>query len=69
VIELPGGKLAGLNEQQLFVSSDGGATWEKKGDPIPLKAQGLTYSPKRRAFYVWKMSDKKSAESVFRWDD
>ena len=67
-IELPGGKLAALSDSQLFVSSNGGVAWEKAGEPVPIKAQGLAYSAKRRAFYVWRMSDKKSTETVYRLD-
>ena len=69
VIELPGGRLAGLSDQQLYVSADAGASWEKAGDPLPLKAQGVVYSAKRKAFYVWKMSDKKAGDTVWRWDE
>jgi photosystem II stability/assembly factor-like uncharacterized protein len=68
VIELPGGRLAGLGEKELLVSSDGGSSWQKVGDPLPIKAQGVVYSAKRRAYYIWKMSDKKSTDSIFRWD-
>lgn len=68
LIELPGGMLAGLSDGQLHLSKDGGATWTKRGEPAPLKAQGVVYSAKRGAFYVWKMTDKKSAESVYRLD-
>jgi hypothetical protein len=68
VIEMPGGKLAGLADQQLFVSANGGTSWDKVGDPLPMKAQGVVYSAKRKAFYVWKMSDKKATDTVWRWD-
>jgi len=66
---MPGGRLAGLSDQQLYVSPDTGTTWEKVGDPLPLKAQGVVYSAKRKAFYVWKMSDRKAADTVWRWDE
>jgi photosystem II stability/assembly factor-like uncharacterized protein len=68
VIEMPGGKLAGLADQQLFVSANGGTSWDKVGDPLPMKAQGVVFSAKRKAFYVWKMSDKKATDTVWRWD-
>ena len=56
-----------MADQQLYVSKDG-ASWEKIGDPIPIKPGGVTYSAKRRALYVWRSSDKKSADAVFRLD-
>ncbi len=66
VIEIPGGRLAGLAAQQLFVSRDGGTTWEKLGDSIPVKVAGVAYSPKGRAFYVWRSSEKKIPDAIFR---
>jgi photosystem II stability/assembly factor-like uncharacterized protein len=66
-IELPGGRLVAIADQQLYVSKDG-AAWEKIGDPIPIKPGGVTYSSKRRALYVWRSSDKKVADAVFRLD-
>ena len=65
-IELPGGRLAGLAEKQLHVSSDGGATWAKLGPELPVKMQGVVYNAKRNAFFAWRMSDKKSADVLFR---
>jgi len=69
VVELPGGRLAGVADTQLYVSANGGTSWEKVGDPIPMKAQGVVYSAKRKAFYVWKMSDKKATDTVWRLDE
>ncbi len=67
-ISIPGGRVVALADQQLYVTKDDGANWEKLGPPLPVKAGGVTYSPKRRAFYVWKSSDKKSSEAIFRWE-
>jgi photosystem II stability/assembly factor-like uncharacterized protein len=67
-IEIPGGRIVAIADQQLFVSKNDGASWEKLGDPLPIKAGGVVYSPKRHAFYVWRSSDKKAADAVFRWD-
>lgn len=69
VVELPGGRLAGVADTQLYVSGNGGSTWEKVGDPIPMKAQGVVYNAKRKAFFVWKMSDKKATDTVWRLDE
>jgi photosystem II stability/assembly factor-like uncharacterized protein len=67
-IELPGKRLAGLNEAQLLVSSDGGTTWTKFGPPAPFKPNGITYSEKGKSFYAWRLSDnmKKPATSIVR---
>jgi photosystem II stability/assembly factor-like uncharacterized protein len=67
-IELPGGKLAAVVDQQLYISRNEGASWEKLGGPLPVKANGVVYSPKRRAFYVWRSTDKKVPDAVFRWE-
>jgi len=75
-VELPGGRLVGVYEQQLYVSSNGGAGWEKFGDPIPIKPvrtfTGMTYemaaySDARRTLYVWRGSPGKIADAIFRW--
>ncbi|HXX93148.1 MAG TPA: hypothetical protein VEN81_05910, partial [Planctomycetota bacterium] len=67
-IALPGGRIVALTDQQLYLSKDEGASWEKLGDPLPIKAGGVTYSPKRKALYVWRSSDKKSTDAIFRWE-
>ena len=67
-IELPGGRLVVLADQQLFVSKSDGTSWEKLGDPLPIKAGGVVYSAKRRALYAWRSSEKKVADAVFRLD-
>jgi ferric-dicitrate binding protein FerR (iron transport regulator) len=75
-VEIPGGRLIGVFEQQLYVSSDGGAAWEKLGEPIPIKPlrtfTGMTYemaaySEAQRAVYVWRGSEGKVADAIFRW--
>ena len=68
MVELPGGRLAGLAEKQVWVSADGGAKWEKLGAELPVKMQGVVYNAKRGAFYAWRMSDKKAADTVYRLD-
>jgi photosystem II stability/assembly factor-like uncharacterized protein len=65
-IVLPGGRLAALADQQVWMSKDEGATWEKSGDPLPIKAAGIVYSAKRKAFYAWRSSEKKIADAIFR---
>jgi photosystem II stability/assembly factor-like uncharacterized protein len=65
-MDLGGGRIAALADQQLYASSDGGTSWEKLGDPLPVKVSGAVYSPKGRAFYAWRSSDKKVSDAVFR---
>jgi ferric-dicitrate binding protein FerR (iron transport regulator) len=74
-VELPGGRLVGVYEQQLYLSKDGGASWEKFGEPIPIKPQrtftGMTYemaaySDARKTLYVWRGSAGKVADAIFR---
>lgn len=67
-ISVPGGRVVALADQQLYVTKDDGATWEKLGDPLPIKASGVTFSPKRKALYVWRSSDKKVPDAIFRWE-
>ena len=67
-IEIPGGRIVAIADQQLFVSRDDGTSWQKLGEPLPIKAAGVAYSAKRHAFYIWRSSDKKATDAVFRWD-
>ena len=48
------------------MSKDDGATWEKFGDPLAIKANGLAFAGKR--LYVWRMSDQKADDAIFRWE-
>ena len=64
VIEIPGKRLAGVGDKQVYVSKDDGATWEMFGEPLPIKANGLAVAGKR--LYAWRMSDKKADDTVFR---
>jgi photosystem II stability/assembly factor-like uncharacterized protein len=75
-VEIPGGRLVSVFEQQMYVSANGGASWEKFGEPVPVKAQrtftGMTYemaaySDARRAIYVWRGGEK-VGDAVFRWN-
>ena len=36
-VELPEGRLVAAFERQMFASSNGGASWEKLGEPVPIK--------------------------------
>lgn len=68
VIEIPGKRLVALADQQLYLSRNDGLAWERLGDPLPIKAAGVVYSSKRRAFFIWRSSDRKVADAVFRWE-
>ena len=67
-IEMPGGKLVAPVERQLFASADGGKTWEKLCDPMPFKPSGVVHSDTRGCFYIWRSSDKKLPDAIFRLD-
>lgn len=76
-VEIPGGRLVGVYEQQLYVSSNGGMSWEKLGEPIPIRPlrtfTGMTYelaaySDVRRTLYVWRGSPGKVPDAIFRWN-
>jgi photosystem II stability/assembly factor-like uncharacterized protein len=67
-VELTGGRIAALAENQVHVSEDGGSSWKKLGPVLPVKASGFVFSQKRNALFAWRLTDKKSAEAVFRLD-
>ena len=68
VIEIPGGRLVGHADQQLYLSKNDGTSWEKLGDPLPAKIGGVVYNNKRKAFFAWRSSEKKVADAIFRWE-
>jgi photosystem II stability/assembly factor-like uncharacterized protein len=66
-IELPGKRLVGVKDTQLYVSADGGGTWSAFGETLPFKPNGITYSDGRKSLLAWK-SDTKGSEVIVRWD-
>lgn len=61
--------LAGVSEQGLWSSVDGGATWKKLGGPeIKHRPHQILFDPKRKCFYAWRSSDKKSPDAIYRWE-
>jgi hypothetical protein len=58
--------IAALAENRVYVSKDGGQTWEAAGPPIPGKPSGFIYQRTTRSFYAWQSSDKKIAAAVHR---
>ncbi len=67
-IQFEGRKIAAIGGQQIYVSQDAGQTWDKLADPLPFKPSGLAYSPKSKAIYAWRSSEKKVPDAVLRWD-
>jgi photosystem II stability/assembly factor-like uncharacterized protein len=70
-IELPGNRIAGLTDKQIFVSSDGGANWTPLGPPAPFKPSGITYCEKTKSFYAWRLSENmnRATPSIARWSE
>lgn len=64
IVEMPGKRLAGLNGNQLLVSSDGGATWKPLGPPAPFNPNGVTYSAKDKCFFAWQLSDNMNRQPL-----
>jgi hypothetical protein len=64
IVELPGKRLAGLNGNQILISSDGGATWVAFGPPAPFNPNGITYSDKDRCFFAWQLSDNMTRQPL-----
>jgi hypothetical protein len=54
LVGLPGGSIATLGNEFLVVSDDLGVSWRPIGPRLPYVANGVTYSPGRQAFYVWR---------------
>jgi photosystem II stability/assembly factor-like uncharacterized protein len=52
-MELPDGRIASAGGSRITVSSDKGATWTPVTTTMPFTPNGASYSPFRRAFYVW----------------
>jgi photosystem II stability/assembly factor-like uncharacterized protein len=53
LVELPGAMIAAVGSSTIVASPDGGASWQKVGPALPFRPLGMTYSPSRRAFYIW----------------
>jgi hypothetical protein len=70
VIELPGKRLAGLNDSQIVVSSDDGESWTPVGPPVPFKPNGITYSDKGKCYFAWRLADNmtRPPQSIVRLD-
>jgi photosystem II stability/assembly factor-like uncharacterized protein len=60
LIELPDGRLATIGPANVVISDDQGVSWRAVGPQLPYAPSGLTYSPSRQAFYVWRFSCDKS---------
>jgi hypothetical protein len=69
-IELPDGRLAAVGQQTVVVSADRGVTWAPIGETLPFKPQGLIYSPRQQAFYIWRgaCTDEVARDAIMRLD-
>jgi photosystem II stability/assembly factor-like uncharacterized protein len=52
-VEMENGNLVVVGQSTLLVSADGGVTWKPVGGPLPYAPDGITYSEKRKAFFIW----------------
>ena len=66
-IELPGKRLVGVKETQLYVSADGGATWAAFGETLPFKPSGLAYSDGLKSLFAFQGGGK-GPKVIVRWD-
>jgi hypothetical protein len=62
--ELPGAMIAAVGSSTIVASPDGGASWQKIGPALPFRPVGMTYSPSRRAFYVWYFTCSPSGDNA-----
>ncbi len=67
-IELPGGRLVAPVGSQLYLSTDGAATWKPCSPPMPFAPGAWAYNEKRNAFFISRMTDKKSDLAIARYD-
>ena len=70
LIELPDGRLAGVANKSIKVSTDHGATWAAVLDATPVQPAGVIYAPARQAFFIWNWDcgNKVLTNAVWRQD-
>lgn len=56
LVELPDGRIATRGATHLLISADHGQHWQAVGQALPFIPWGVTYSPFRKAFYIWHWS-------------
>lgn len=54
LVLLPDGSLATNGWDHVLVLGVGSDRWSPFGPPLPFRPAGITYSPFRKAFYVWR---------------
>lgn len=75
-IELPGDKIASINNNGIYISADKGATFKKCCSPLPtalssgVGAWGLCYNSVAGAFYAftWNCGSTVGANEIWRYD-
>jgi hypothetical protein len=53
-VELPDGRILGLQNGNTLVVSANGRTWTQVGQQIPFQANGITYSAWTKTVYAWQ---------------
>jgi photosystem II stability/assembly factor-like uncharacterized protein len=52
-IEVSGGRLVTAGANSLWVSSDGGTSWDALGPSLPYVPTGVVYSENQKALFIW----------------
>jgi len=69
-VELPDGRVVAVGEKSLVMTGDGGVTWVPFGPALPYAPNGLTYSPQRKAFFIWRGDcvEQVRGDAIMRFD-
>ncbi|MFB3891013.1 MAG: GDSL-type esterase/lipase family protein [Phycisphaerae bacterium] len=68
-IDVPVGRLVGVEGQQLYWSGDGAKSWKPCGPKIPGPVTGIVYNQMRNSIFAWFSSgDQKVDNAVWRLD-
>jgi photosystem II stability/assembly factor-like uncharacterized protein len=69
-VELADGQLVAVGQSSLVLSSDSGVNWSPLGAALPYVPDGLTYSPQRKAFYIWHggCQDRVAPDAIMQFE-
>lgn len=52
LVELPGGRIAGIQARRVVISEDQGFSWTVVSEEVPFTIKGFIYAPTRKGFFV-----------------